>query len=403
MTEPLYETAEFVLPGHPDKLCDAAVDTIVETLRRRDPGAQCGLEAACVFDSFHLTGRIAASAEALSGLDLEALIRRAWGEAGYGPDAAGLLWGPAPEDLRITAHLCFGEFEDGERENRHLSDDQSICVGYASDDPATDFMPPAHWFARRIGSALLDLRRREGAGRLGPDGKVAVEIRRHGAQWVPTLVSLSLHHTPDADWLALRRIAEEAVETALGGRPVPEIVLNGAGTFSAGGPNGDNGQTGKKLVVDAYGPTVPIGGGAWSGKDLRKVDRLGGMLARELALRAVGAGLGRETLVRLLYLPGGDRPRRLEVRSDGRPLDPEQFLDRIGRPDLSNSGVWSRYRRCDVPLPELARWGHQHPEAPWEVRDSRLTTARPGSARPDVARRARGNGGEGLDSVFVGR
>ena len=368
MFETRHETAEYVFPGHPDKICDAAVDTIIEELRYLDPGAQCGLEAACIFDTFHLTGRIAASAEALENLDLDALIRRAWREAGYGRDAAGRHWGPDPRDIRITTRLCFGEFEKGERENRHLSDDQAICIGWASDEPSTDFLPPAHWLARRIGERLLALRFAEGAGEIGPDGKILVEIERRGTEWTAKLVSLSLNHHADTDWLGLRRIAEQAVAAAIGDGPMPSILLNGAGTFLAGGPNGDNGQTGKKLVIDAYGPTVPIGGGAWSGKDLRKVDRLGGMLARELALKAVRAGLGREILIRLLYCPGSDRPAGMEVLIDHQSFDDRRFLHKLGDPDLSNASVWSRYRHCSVPLPDLARRGHQHPGTPWENR-----------------------------------
>ena len=102
---------------------------------------------------------------------------------------------------------------------------------------------------------------------------------------------------------------------------LPEIEMNGAGMFIAGGPNGDNGLSGKKLVVDAYGPGVPIGGGAWSGKDFFKVDRLGGMAARRVALESLLASDADEALVTLTYLPGGDRPARVDLLLDGEPSD----------------------------------------------------------------------------------
>jgi len=362
------ETAEHVLPGHPDALCDAAVDTVVETVRRNDPGGQCGLEAACIFDTIHLTGRIAATRETLDGLDIELLLRSAYRDAGYGTDASGRAWGPDPEDLQITTRLCFGEFESGEREMRHLSDDQAICVGYANSDPETDYMPPAQWAARGIARKLFELRMAVGAGAVGPDGKVLVEVERTGLRWQPVFVSLSLNHHEGSDWLLLRRLAERAVSEALPGHPDPEIRLNGAGMFISGGPNGDNGLSGKKLVANAYGPSVPIGGGAWSGKDLRKVDRLGGMLARELALRAVFAGIAGEALIRLIYCPGSDRPERVEPVLDGHFAVPADFLKKLGSPDLASATVWKRYRTLDKPLQELARWGHQQPGAPWEFR-----------------------------------
>jgi len=362
------ESAEHVLPGHPDALCDAAVDTIVEAVRRMDPGGQCGLEASCVFDTLHLTGRIAADIETLDALDLDSLLRSAYREAGYGKDGAGRLWGPDPEELRITTRLCFGPFEAGEREMREFSDDQAICVGYASADPESEYMPPAHWAARRIAQRLFEFRAADGADQAGPDGKVLVEVERRGFRWQPTLVSISLNHHENSDWLFLRRLAERAVTEALPGRNLPEIRLNGAGMFISGGPNGDNGLSGKKLVANAYGPSVPIGGGAWSGKDLRKVDRLGGMLARELALRAVLRGLADEVLIRLVYIPGSGRPERIEALLDGRFTDPVNFCRKLGDPDLGNAAVWRRYSRFELPLPELARWGHQQEGTPWEMR-----------------------------------
>ena len=158
--EPRCEAAEFVLPGHPDKLCDAAVDAVVDYVRRWDPVGQCGLEAGCIFDRFFMTGRIAVRdirvAERLQDGELHKLVRGAYASAGYGEDAAGHVWGPRPEELRIAAlksgTLRIGRFEDGEAELRHLSDDQAICVGHAVRGPATNFLPPAHWLARRTKS-----------------------------------------------------------------------------------------------------------------------------------------------------------------------------------------------------------------------------------------------------------
>ena len=353
------ESAEFVLPGHPDKLCDAFADAIVDEVMRADELGQCGVEAACVFERVFVTGRIASTREVLDGLDVAALARRTYREAGYGEDPAGRVWGPRPEDLRVETAFCFGEFEPGEREHRHLSDDQAICIGYANAMPDTNHLPPAHWLANRIGRELFRLRLEQGAGEVGPDGKVLAQVRSDGRAWQPVRVSISLHHHEGSDWLLLRRIAEEAVETACAGQPLPDLALNGAGMFVAGGPNGDNGTTGKKLVMDAYGPTVPIGGGAWSGKDFNKVDRLGGFLAREIALR-VAIERGCEALVELRYEPGGARPQSIRVEAgDRRRGTIEAVVVPTSDPAFCSHAVSHRLRRLvRASLPERARWGY---------------------------------------------
>lgn len=349
------EIAEFILPGHPDKLSDAVVDGIVQFIRERDPLGQCGLEAACVFDKIFLTGRIASYEHVLAELNVEQIVRDTYASAGYGVDTAGYAWGPLPENLKVTTAFCWGAFEEGERELRHLSDDQAICIGYANHLTETEHLPPAHWLARQIGKELARLRLDKGAGQVGPDAKVIARVESDGTRWQPKHVSISLNHHEGSDWFLLRKIAEEAVAIACAGKGLPDIDLNGAGMFVSGGPNGDNGLSGKKLVVDAYGPTVPIGGGAWSGKDLNKVDRLGGYLARRLALREVRDGKCREALVTLEYIPGCDAPVRVDVLRDGVPVSGRENLTEIGNRNVSTGLIET------LPdLRQLARWGHHN-------------------------------------------
>ena len=183
-----------------------------------------------------------------------------------------------------------GGFDEGERELRHLSDDQAICVGHAVRNRAHG-LPAARALAGapdrpRVASACAWPAARGTSVPMPRSSCTATPIARTAA-FRPVLVSISLNHHAGSDWLLLRSIAEEAMETACVGMPLPDLVLNGAGMFVCGGPNGDNGLSGKKLVVDAYGPGVPIGGGAWSGKDFLKVDRLGGMAARRIALESL--------------------------------------------------------------------------------------------------------------------
>ena len=176
---------------------------------------------------------------------------------------------------------------------------------------------------------------------------------------------MSLNHHEHSDWLLLRRVVEQAVETACAGMALPEIEMNGAGMFVAGGPNGDNGLTGKKLVVDAYGPGVPIGGGAWSGKDFFKVDRLGGMTARRLALESLIASEADEALVTLTYLPGGDRPARVDLLLDGEPSDRVAVPITFGA--LESRVLHDLFASGAAYAVDLARWGHQQPGMPWEL------------------------------------
>ena len=177
---------------------------------------------------------------------------------------------------------------------------------------------------------------------MGPDAKVIARVESDGTHWQPKHVSISLNHHQGSDWFLLREIAEEAVAIACAGKGLPDIDLNGAGMFVSGGPNGDNGLSGKKLVVDAYGPTVPIGGGAWSGKDLNKVDRLGGYLARRIALREVQDEKCQEALVTLEYIPGCDAPVRVDVLRDGVPTSGRANLTDIGsnKAEVTARNVW---------------------------------------------------------------
>jgi S-adenosylmethionine synthetase len=372
-----HEAAEFVLPGHPDKLCDAVADTIVGYFQESDPFAQCGIEVACVFDQLVVTGRAATpSAEAREAFRLgrDDMVRNVYASAGYGRDAAGHEWIPLPAELKIQWMLCCGPFAQEERELRYLSDDQAICVGYALRSPQTGYLPPAHWLARRIGQELARLRRDVGEGQIGPDGKVIVNGVRtgRGGAFRPELVSVSVNHQSRSDWFLLWRVVEEAVECACAGMALPDIDMNGAGMFVAGGPNGDNGLSGKKLVVDAYGPGVPIGGGAWSGKDFFKVDRLGGMAARRLALESLHASDADEALVTLTYLPGGDRPARVDLLLDGLPSDHVVVPAEFG---VLESTVLHGLLQVDPGmLVELARWGHQRAGMPWELSPSKATS-----------------------------
>lgn len=366
MTIHLYP-AEFVFPGHPDKLSDAIADALVAEASRREPRALVGVEVAVHRNNVFVTGRIACSDAA--SIDVESLVRDVYRSAGYGDG-----WYPGPADLNINNALCLGALEDGEAEFRELSDDQTICIGYAVDIPQTNHQPVEQWLVRHMARRLYELRLALPELQLGPDGKVMVVIAEEGATYRLDAFSCSLQQKNEGDSVALHRAVRTLVAQQLallnGELPglsaqVPlELTVNGAGAFEAGGPEGDNGLSGKKLVMDAYGPRVPIGGGAWSGKDFFKADRAGGLHARRLAKLFVALGLVREVTVTLGWFPGQREARILNA------VGPGHLREQCGRAakllnlNLSYSGEHFASR---VDLVELARWGHfEAPNGNWE-------------------------------------
>lgn len=378
--------AEWVLPGHPDKLCDALADRIVGEVMRADRYGQCGVEAACAFDHVFVTGLIGFDRSTLPDIEkrLADWVRETYRSAGYGG-----RWDPLPEKLQVDLRALRIEQRGADwQELRHLSDDQCICVGYAQDTPQSGCLPGALWAARRIAQALHARRQAAPQGAIGPDGKVIVRgEEQEDGSFTPLSVSVSLHHAEDADWLELRRHAEAALRDALGEGLLPDLTVNAAGMFLCGGPTGDNGTTGKKLVMDAYGPGVPIGGGAWSGKDFHKPDRVGGLLARRLALQCVQAGVGRRVRVQLEYRPNSALPESVQVWSDGRRVPLPAQVQPLPTRDAARSMIEALAAAGFAPLcsGQFARWGHLGNVGSWWEPRSR----RSGRAGPQAPARVR--------------
>jgi S-adenosylmethionine synthetase len=344
----MIELAECVLPGHPDKLCDAIADALVNAACVRHPRALVGVEVAIHRDTVLVTGCITTTPRL--GIDeVIDTVRQVLTRAGYGG-----AWAPDPASVRVLTDVRLETLDADLIELRALSDDQAITIGWAGGRAEDRWLPRCHrlaWLlAQRLGAARV-------ANGLGPDGKVIVVAE----QGVVRRVSFSLHHAAGADRSALYALAARIV--AAEGLERIELLVNGGGDFAVGGSHGDNGLSGKKLVVDAYGPTVPTGGGAWSGKDPHKVDRVGALRARQLALRALHRGLGREVELSLGWFPGDRSPSAVGLRLDGRPADPRL----LGPVDLSIAGshhALGLHRVDWAARAATAAW-FQEP-APWE-------------------------------------
>lgn len=312
--------AEAVCAGHPDRLADRIAAGIVELACARDEEALVGVEVAVRREVVFVDGRIAAGegpACAVREDEVVALAREVFRAAGYGFGPSG-RFDPLPEALDVKLDLCLGPLDGEERAVRDLSDDQAICVGHACAGRRAGYRPLEQALALDFATALERLRGQPPDIRLGPDGKVLVAIR--GRRLVG--VSCSVHHGPRADWVLLTRgvpeacglVAAEYVEAGeLDAPGAVDWLVNGAGAFELGGPRGDNGLSGKKLVADAYGTSVPVGGGAVWGKDPRKVDVRGSAMARDMALPLVLSGQAREATVWLAWRPGDADPRWVEV------------------------------------------------------------------------------------------
>ena len=358
--------AEFVFPGHPDKLCDAIADALVAEAISREARALVGVEVAVHRNRVFVTGRIAC--KDAESIHVPGIVRDTYRTAGYGDG-----WYPSPEELDVVSALCLGPLEDGEAEFRELSDDQAICVGYANNLPQTNHLPVEHWLAGRLARRLHLIRDERPDLNLGPDGKVIIVVREEDDIWKLDGFSCSLQQRQSSDDVALHRAVRLAVEDEIqqlaavlpGLSPsLPEqLTVNGAGAFEVGGPEGDNGLSGKKLVMDAYGPRVPIGGGAWSGKDFFKADRAGGLHARRLAKLVVRLGVAAEATVKLLWFPGDREARLLEIATPaGHIASGGNYANLV---DLSLAISGNRFATAN-PV-ELARWGHfADADYPWE-------------------------------------
>ena len=295
--------AEAVCEGHPDRLADRIAARIVDLACGRDGHALVGVEVAIHRNVVFIDGRIAAGtgrACAVSEEEIGDLARAVFRDAGYGSTFI-----PAPDRLDVRMDLCLGPLGDDERAVRHVSDDQAIAVGHAVQGARAGYRP----LSRRSRTTVPPPSSR--CGRQGPG-------RRAGRALVG--VSVSVHHVPGAEWVGLTRAVRDACEAdeyveAGESRAMRAVdwLINGAGAFEIGGPEGDNGLSGKKLVAQAYGTAVPIGGGATFGKDPRKVDPRGQRMAREMALELVTSGKAREATVWLAWRPGDVEPHWVEV------------------------------------------------------------------------------------------
>ena len=351
--------SEVVLPGHPDKFCDQVADAVVAECYKADPRAYCQVEMSVWCDQVFLTGGIATRRPLAR--DLADIVRATGRRIGYvAPNAV------VADRYQVHDTVCQRR-EDPRTWTDHVND-QCIVIGWAGYDAKVGWLPPEHYLAHAFASALARSCRNGRLKGQGPDGKLLVRVRESTNQWQVEEVLVTLQQLPDIALIELTaRIVDDLRDAYVSLRTKDrrwttrfegiQLLINPNGVLLNGGSDGDNGQTGRKLVVDYYGPRVPIGGGALSGKDLSHIDRAGAYAARHAALHAVltGAGTCRVTVA---YAPNQDVPLDVVYEMDER-------VERRPREWFAHSAVRDRYRGGAF-VAELAARGHFGDTAlPW--------------------------------------
>ena len=384
MTSRLF-TSESVTEGHPDKICDAISDTILDELLRQDPSSRVAVETMVTTGQVHVAGEVTTSAYA----DIPTLVRETVLRIGYDSSAKGFDGGSCGVNVAIGAQspdIAQGvdtAYETRTHSAEELDDalsqqgagDQGLMFGYACTD-TPELMPLPIALAHRLARGLATVRKSGAVPYLRPDGKTQVTIEYAGDRPVrlDTVVVSSQHaENIHLEQLLAVDVKEQVVEPELASLDIDvsgyRLLVNTTGRFVIGGPMGDAGLTGRKIIVDTYGGMARHGGGAFSGKDPSKVDRSAAYAMRWVAKNAVAAGLADRIEVQVAYAIGKASPVGLFVETFGtEQVDPVKIADAIRqvfdlrpaaiirdldlkRPIYAQTAAYGHFGRTDVDLP----------------------------------------------------
>jgi len=333
-------TSESVSEGHPDKICDRISDAIVDTFLAAEPQARCGVETLVTTNRVVLAGEVRGPAS-ITGDRLIEVARNAIREIGY--EQENFHWEHASIDCFIhgqSTDIAQGVDADGNKDEG--AGDQGMMFGYACTD-TPELMPAPIFYAHAILRSLSEARHAGNTPLLGPDSKSQVTLHYvEGRPVRATKVVVSTQHSDRIEREEVREIVRPHVVDVLPpGWMCDEehLLVNPTGRFVIGGPHGDAGVTGRKIIVDTYGGAAPHGGGAFSGKDPTKVDRSAAYAARYLAKNVVGAGLAERCTIQVAYAIGVAKPLSFYVDTGG--VVDEQKLARVLQElmDLSPRGI----------------------------------------------------------------
>ncbi len=360
-------TSESVSEGHPDKVCDRISDAIVDYYIAKDQHARTAVETVATTNYVGILGETRCSGDGINHEEIEQIARNAIKKIGY--DQEGFSWKNVEIDIKIheqSQDIAIGVDADGDKDEG--AGDQGIMFGFATNVNEA-YMPPEIYYSHKILEALADDRHSGVLPDIEPDAKSQVTLRYVDGKIVGAdSIVVSTQHKEGISQKDVRDIVKPYVEKVLPDGwmcPDDKLYINPTGRFVIGGPVGDTGLTGRKIIVDTYGGVAPHGGGAFSGKDPTKVDRSAAYVARYLAKNIVAAGYAEKCLIQLSYAIGVSYPISVYVNLKGTGTVKEQVIvDAINKIiDLSPRGI-REHLQLNRPIYErTAAYGHFGREA----------------------------------------
>ena len=370
-------TSESVTEGHPDKLCDYISDSILDSYLAKDKNARVACETVAGKGEIFITGEITSTAN----VDIEQVVRDTIKEVGYADSEYDIDYRTCKIYINLSKQspdIALGvdkslEDKEGKDVESEGAGDQGLMFGYACDE-TEELMPLPISLAHKLSKRLTEVRREKIIDYLRPDGKTQVRVEYDGDKPVriDTIV-VSTQHLPDVDMNVLKKdIIEKVIKPIVPANLLDEntkYFINPTGRFVIGGPLGDSGLTGRKIIVDTYGGAARHGGGAFSGKDPTKVDRSASYMARHIAKNIVANGYAKKCEIQIAYSIGVAKPVSIYVNTYGTNTIPEEkIIEKIDKTfDLTPRAIIN-YLDLQRPIyRQTTNYGHfGKKDLPWE-------------------------------------
>lgn len=360
-----YFTSESVTEGHPDKLCDSISDAVLDECLKQDPNSRVAIETFATNDIITIAGQLTTTAQ----LDIEKIVRNRIKEIGFDNKETDIDY----KNCRIVTDITKQSSDIALGVDIGGAGDQGIMFGYACDE-TENYMPYAIDMAHKLSKRLTDVRKNGIIPFLRPDGKTQVTVEYEDDK--PKRIDTVLISTQHLDSVSTEDVKKAVIENVIKA-VIPEnmmddktkIYINPTGRFVIGGPLGDTGLTGRKIIVDTYGGYAHHGGGAFSGKDASKVDRSAAYMLRHIAKNLVANGYARKCEIQVAYAIGMKEPLSIFINTFGTATKPEKELVQLikNKFDLTPTGIID-YLQLKQPIySETTNYGHFGKEnLPWE-------------------------------------